>query len=90
MLALAGDVAGRQILDAGCGSGHLFAAPREGGAIVTGFDASTGMLEMARRRLGDDARVWRANAYGGKDWTGCLPGSPRACGTEQCVLPPVG
>jgi len=34
--------------------------------------------------------VWRAKAYGGKDWTGCLPGSPRACGTEQCVLPPAG
>jgi SAM-dependent methyltransferase len=55
MLALAGDVAGRQILDAGCGSGPLFAALRDRGAIVTGFDASTGMLEVARRRLGDDA-----------------------------------
>jgi hypothetical protein len=32
-------------------------------------------------------RVWRAKAYGGKDRTGCLPGSPRAYGTEQYVLP---
>ena len=35
-------------------------------------------------------RVWRAKVYGGKDWTGCLPGSPRVFGTEQCVLPPAG
>jgi ubiquinone/menaquinone biosynthesis C-methylase UbiE len=55
ILALAGDVAGRRILDAGCGAGPLFAALRERGAIVTGIDASTGMLEEARRRLGDDA-----------------------------------
>ena len=55
ILALAGDVAGRRILDAGCGAGQLFAALRERGAIVTGIDASTGMLEEARRRLGDDA-----------------------------------
>src|SRR5258708_11006939 len=55
MLALAGDVAGRRILDAGCGSGPLFAALRDRGAIVTGFDKSAGMVELARRRLGDDA-----------------------------------
>ena len=54
ILALAGDVAGRRILDAGCGSGSLFAALRDRGAIVTGFDSSAGMLEQARRRLGDD------------------------------------
>jgi SAM-dependent methyltransferase len=55
MLALAGDVAGRRILDAGCGSGPLFAALRDRGAIVTGIDKSAGMVELARRRLGDDA-----------------------------------
>ncbi|MEO6082735.1 MAG: class I SAM-dependent methyltransferase [Umezawaea sp.] len=55
ILALAGDVTGRRILDAGCGSGPLFAALRDRGAIVTGFDSSTGMLELARRRLGPDA-----------------------------------
>jgi SAM-dependent methyltransferase len=55
MLALAGDVAGRRILDAGCGSGPLFAALRDRGAIVTGFDSSAGMLDQARRRLGDGA-----------------------------------
>ena len=54
-LALAGDVAGRRILDAGCGSGPLFAALREKGAVVTGIDQSAGMLEHARRLLGVDA-----------------------------------
>jgi SAM-dependent methyltransferase len=55
ILALAGDVTGRRILDAGCGSGPLSAALRDRGAIVTGFDASPGMIAVARRRLGDGA-----------------------------------
>jgi SAM-dependent methyltransferase len=55
MLALAGDVAGRRILDAGCGSGPLSAALRDRGATVTGIDKSAGMLALARRRLGDGA-----------------------------------
>lgn len=54
-LALAGDVAGRRILDAGCGAGPLFAELRARGAEVTGLDASAGMVELARRRLGPDA-----------------------------------
>ena len=56
-LALAGDVAGRRILDAGCGSGPLSAALRDRGAIVTGFDKSAGMLKLARKRLGKDANL---------------------------------
>jgi SAM-dependent methyltransferase len=55
ILDLAGDVAGRRILDAGCGSGPLLAALRDRGAVVTGIDSSTKMLELARQRLGDDA-----------------------------------
>ena len=54
MLALAGDVDGHRILDAGCGAGPLSAALRERGAVVTGIDASAGMLVLARRRLGAD------------------------------------
>ncbi|MFJ3174203.1 class I SAM-dependent methyltransferase [Streptomyces roseus] len=61
MLALAGDVAGRRILDAGCGSGPLSAALRERGAVVTGIDSSAGMLALARRRLGDDAGLHLAD-----------------------------
>ncbi|MFE0855116.1 class I SAM-dependent methyltransferase [Streptomyces mutabilis] len=57
MLALAGDVAGRRVLDAGCGSGPLTAALRDRGATVTGIDASAGMLALARRRLGDDVAL---------------------------------
>jgi ubiquinone/menaquinone biosynthesis C-methylase UbiE len=55
ILGLAGDVAGRRILDAGCGSGPIAAALRDRGAIMTGFDSSTKMVELARQRLGDDA-----------------------------------
>ncbi|MCY9783819.1 methyltransferase domain-containing protein [Nocardiopsis sp. EMB25] len=55
MVALAADVTGRRILDAGCGAGPLSAALRDRGAHVTGIDASAGMLALARRRLGDDA-----------------------------------
>jgi SAM-dependent methyltransferase len=55
ILALAGEVAGRRILDAGCGSGPLSAALRDRGASLTGIDSSAKMLELARRRLGGDA-----------------------------------
>ncbi|EFC85922.1 trans-aconitate 2-methyltransferase protein [Parafrankia sp. EUN1f] len=48
MLDLAGDVAGRRILDAGCGTGPLSAALRDRGAVVTGIDASAEMLALAR------------------------------------------
>ncbi|MER5758111.1 class I SAM-dependent methyltransferase [Streptomyces sp. NPDC002082] len=61
MLALAGDVAGRRILDAGCGSGPLTAALRDRGALVTGLDSSAGMLALARRRLGEDAALHEAD-----------------------------
>lgn len=54
MVGLAGEVAGRRVLDAGCGSGPLAAALRDRGAIVSGFDLSSGMLALARERLGDD------------------------------------
>jgi SAM-dependent methyltransferase len=51
---LAGDVAGRRILDAGCGAGAVSAALRDQGALVAGFDRSAAMVELARQRLGDD------------------------------------
>lgn len=54
MLRLAGDVAGRRVLDAGCGAGPTAAALRDAGATVTGFDVSAAMIDLARRRLGDD------------------------------------
>jgi ubiquinone/menaquinone biosynthesis C-methylase UbiE len=57
MINLAGDVNGHRVLDAGCGSGPLSAALRANGAIVTGFDASSAMVELARQRLGEDAAL---------------------------------
>ncbi|WP_034272118.1 class I SAM-dependent methyltransferase [Actinospica robiniae] len=64
MLNLAGDVAGRRILDAGCGAGPLHAALQERGAIVTGIDSSAKMLELARKRLGEDADLQLADVAG--------------------------
>jgi SAM-dependent methyltransferase len=63
MSALAGDVAGRRILDAGCGSGPLSAALRDRGAVMTGIDASAEMLALARRRLGDGAALHVADLH---------------------------
>lgn len=57
MLALAGDVSGRRILDAGCGSGALTAALLDRGADVIGIDASAGMLRRAAERLGGPERL---------------------------------
>jgi ubiquinone/menaquinone biosynthesis C-methylase UbiE len=59
MVALAGEVTGRRILDAGCGAGPLSARLRDRGAVVSGFDASAAMVALARKRLGDgvDLRV---------------------------------
>jgi SAM-dependent methyltransferase len=54
VLGLAGDVAGRRILDVGCGAGPLLESLRDRGAIVTGVEPSAKMLELARRRLGED------------------------------------
>ncbi len=61
ILELAGDVAGRRVLDAGCGSGPIASALRDRGAIVAGFDSSAGMLELARRRLGPGADLHLAD-----------------------------
>ena len=64
MIRLAGDVAGLEILDAGCGSGPLAAALRAKGAVVSGFDLSPVMVELARQRLGADADVRVADLGG--------------------------
>ncbi|MBB3725594.1 ubiquinone/menaquinone biosynthesis C-methylase UbiE [Nonomuraea dietziae] len=64
ILDLAGDVAGRRILDVGCGAGPLLAALREKGAIVTGVDPSVKMLDLARQRLGEGAALHQAGLGG--------------------------
>ena len=64
VLDLAGDVAGRRILDVGCGAGPLLEALRDRGAIVTGAEPSIKMLELARRRLGEGAVLHQAGLGG--------------------------
>ena len=61
MIGLAGEVTGRRILDAGCGSGPLSAALSAKGAIMTGFDSSPAMLDLARQRLGAAADLYVAD-----------------------------
>ena len=64
VLDLAGDVAGRRILDVGCGAGPLLESLRDRGAVVTGVEPSAKMLELARRRLGESVALHQA-ALGG-------------------------
>jgi SAM-dependent methyltransferase len=65
VLDLAGDVAGRRILDVGCGAGPLLESLRDRGAIVTGVEPSAKMLELAGRRLGDGTALHQAGLGGG-------------------------
>jgi SAM-dependent methyltransferase len=50
VLELVGSVAGKQVLDVGCGDGVLAVHLAEAGGIVTGLDAKPGMLAAARQR----------------------------------------
>ena len=50
-LRLAGDVAGRRVLDAGCGAGTLTAALLDRGAEVVGIDSSHALLRLAAERV---------------------------------------
>ncbi|WP_235215263.1 class I SAM-dependent methyltransferase [Phaeacidiphilus oryzae] len=59
ILALAGDVRGRRVLDAGCGPGAHSAELIDGGAEVTGLDLSADLLAVARERLGPDVPLHR-------------------------------
>ena len=48
LLELLGDVAGRRLLDAGCGEGYLSRVLAGRGAQVTGIDISPRLIELAR------------------------------------------
>jgi ubiquinone/menaquinone biosynthesis C-methylase UbiE len=64
VIDLAGDVAGRRILDVGCGAGPLLESLRDRGAVVTGVEPSAKMLELARQRLGDGVALYEAGLGG--------------------------
>jgi 2-polyprenyl-3-methyl-5-hydroxy-6-metoxy-1,4-benzoquinol methylase len=53
MLALAGDVTGRRVLDLGCGEGAYARELARRGALVTGIDGSSRLIDAARRRTAD-------------------------------------
>ncbi|MFC7230451.1 class I SAM-dependent methyltransferase [Saliphagus sp. GCM10025308] len=55
------NVAGKRVLDAGCGHGRYAAWLAERGADVLAVDRNTEMLEQARRRIGDRAEIRRAD-----------------------------
>ena len=52
VLAMAGDVRGKRVLDAGCATGALSKAFLAQGATVVGIDLNPHLLERARARLG--------------------------------------
>jgi 2-polyprenyl-3-methyl-5-hydroxy-6-metoxy-1,4-benzoquinol methylase len=68
MLDLLGDVAGREVLDAGCGEGLLARILASRGARVTGIDLSPRLIQMARER---DPR--QEMDYRVADLSGALP-----------------
>jgi ubiquinone/menaquinone biosynthesis C-methylase UbiE len=61
IMALAGDVRGLRVLDAGCGPGIQAAELVGHGASVTGVDLSEGLLSIARERLGPQVSLHRAD-----------------------------
>lgn len=50
LLELLGDIAGRRVLDAGCGEGYLARVLAARGARVTGIDLSPRLIELARAK----------------------------------------
>jgi ubiquinone/menaquinone biosynthesis C-methylase UbiE len=62
-LDLLGDVAGKRVLEVGCGSGRLTEWLVDHGADVVAFDISQAMLEIASARLGDRAELHHADFH---------------------------
>jgi SAM-dependent methyltransferase len=55
ILAMAGDVGGKRVLDVGCASGGLTELLVERGANVVGIDLNPRLVERARERVGNRA-----------------------------------
>jgi SAM-dependent methyltransferase len=79
-LALLGDVAGKVVLDAGCGPGLYAAELVARGARVVGFDLSPRMIELSRERVSQGD--FRVHALGDRiDWL-----ADGAVDLELCAL----
>jgi SAM-dependent methyltransferase len=61
MYELLSDVAGKRVLDAGCGPGSYVAWLLARGAMVSAFDSSPKMVELARQRVGSAVEVRQAD-----------------------------
>jgi ubiquinone/menaquinone biosynthesis C-methylase UbiE len=59
LLSRIGDIAGRTVLELGCGAGDLSLALLERGAHLTALDLSPGMVNLARKR----AALYRPGAH---------------------------
>lgn len=59
LLGLLGDVAGRAVLDAGCGDGYLARVLAARGARVTGIDLSPRLVALARAKDAQGAIAYR-------------------------------
>jgi SAM-dependent methyltransferase len=76
-LAARAGLAGRRLLDVGCGTGNVLAPMLARGYTATGADVSPGMLEIARGKLGGDVPLVEADmralpAIGAFDLVWCL------------------
>jgi SAM-dependent methyltransferase len=93
-LARSHGLAGRRALDVACGTGKSLEALLELGFEAVGCDASPGMAEVARRKLGRRAEVHVADmrelpAYGSFDLVTCLDDAlnhlPSAADVERAL-----
>jgi len=60
-LSLLPEVAGKRVLDAGCGPGAYTQWLVDHGALVVALDANEKMVRLANERLGDKAQFFHAN-----------------------------
>jgi len=61
ILRLAGNLAGRRVLELGCAAGVLTQQLTEGGATVLALDREPALVALARRRLAGRARIEAAD-----------------------------
>jgi malonyl-CoA O-methyltransferase len=78
---LLGEIAGRDVLDVGCGTGRHALRLRAAGANVTALDFSEGMLDKARAKPGADGI-----AFARHDLAAPLPFADASFDRVQCSL----